>query len=187
MAESPRDRLLGAATKLFYRDGFHAVGIDRILREAGVAKMTLYSHFASKDALIAETLRRRARQFETDFEREVMATASPRRRLLAVFEALDAWIGSAEFQGCMFVAAAAEFHEADHPARVAAAEHKRAMRAFLLRLAKDAEAKDAETLAARLALLVEGTIALAHVAGDREAATRAQATAELILHDAFAA
>lgn len=186
MPESARDRLLGAATKLFYRDGFHAVGIDRILDEAGVAKMTLYNHFPSKDTLIAEALRQRAALFEKGFKRDVMAVPAPRKRLLALFDALDAWFKTPDFQGCMFVAAAAEFHDPAHPARVVAADHKRALLAFVLRLAKDAEAKDPATLALRLALLIDGAIAVAHVAGDLDAGLRARDTAELILRDAYA-
>lgn len=186
MTEPAKDRLLETAITLFYQDGFHAVGIDRILAEAGVAKMTLYHHFGSKDALIGEALRRRAAAFEKAFKRDVMAELAPRRRLLALFDALDRWFKSAEFQGCMFVAAAAEFHAPDHPARAAALEHKRAMQAFVLRLAKDAEAKDPAALAGQLALLIEGAIALAHVAGDKDAALRARAAAETLLRGALA-
>jgi len=186
MTETAKDRLLEASIRLFYQDGFHAVGIDRLLAEAGVAKMTLYHHFGSKDALIGEALRRRAAAFEKSFKRDVMATLAPRPRLLAIFGALDAWFKSAGFQGCMFVAAAAEFHDPAHPARQAALKHKRAMQGFILRLAKDAEAKSPEALAAGLALLVEGAIALAHVVGDKDAALRARAAAETLLKGALA-
>ena len=90
MALSRRDHLVETALGLFMRDGFHATGIDAILAEAGVAKMTLYNHFKSKDELILAALRLRDEQFLEWLVSAVEARADkPRGRLLALFGALD--------------------------------------------------------------------------------------------------
>ena len=104
-----REQLVDTALRLFYRDGFHATGIDKILAEAGVARMTLYKHFKSKDDLVLAALRRRDEQFRTWFERAVeQRGATPRARLVAIFDALDDWFAGrafpgGEFHGCAFV------------------------------------------------------------------------------------
>src|SRR5258708_34708744 len=105
MAQSARrEELVDRALELFYRHGFHATGIDRILAEAGVAKMTLYKHFKSKDELILAALTRRDEKFRTWFMREVERRGrTPRERLLVVFDILAAWVQSRQFRGCMFV------------------------------------------------------------------------------------
>ena len=88
MSSSKRDLLINTALELFSREGFHATGIDRILSESGVAKMTLYNHFKSKDELILAALRRRDETFRNWFMRTVEASAeTPRGRLLASFDA----------------------------------------------------------------------------------------------------
>ena len=136
MTATRRDHLVETAAKLFARHGFHATGIDRILAEAGVAKMTLYKHFRSKDELILAALRRRDEEFRNWFVRKVEARARrPAARLLAVFDVLAEWFEQPDFAGCTFVAAAAEFHPAEDPIHAAAAEHKRLLLAFLRELA----------------------------------------------------
>jgi AcrR family transcriptional regulator len=188
MAASPRrDELVDRALELFYRHGFHATGIDRVLAEAGVAKMTLYKHFRSKDELILAALRRRDERFRTWFMREVERRGrSARERLLVVFDILQAWFQSREFRGCMFVHAAAEFHDLDDPIHAAASEHKRLIRDFLGQLAREAGAADPGRLAGALNLLFEGAIAVAHVAGDDRAASDARRTAEVLIEGALA-
>ncbi|MGH7058716.1 MAG: TetR/AcrR family transcriptional regulator, partial [Acetobacteraceae bacterium] len=92
MASLRRDHLVQTALALFSRHGYHATGIDRILAESGVAKMTLYKHFRSKDDLILAALRHRDEQFCRWFQSEIEARAAhPRERLLAVFDVLEAW------------------------------------------------------------------------------------------------
>lgn len=182
MATSRRDHLLDTALDLFYRHGFHATGIDRILAESGCAKMTLYKHFRSKDELIVAALERRDERFRAWFVREVEGRAkAPRERLAAVFDVLEAWFRGPGFSGCMFINASAEFAGADNPVHAVAAEHKRRMFAYLRNLARAAGAADADRLAGELMLLKEGAIVLAHVAGDKDAAARARAAAETLL------
>lgn len=185
MTASRRDQLVEAALDLFYRNGFHATGIDRILGEAGVAKMTLYKHFKSKDDLILAALELRDRRFQEWFWAAVDARArSPRKRLLAVFDVLEDWFSAAGFQGDMFINAAAEFGAGDHPVHLVASRHKVEMRRRLVDLAATAGAADAEQLGSQLALLMEGAIVTAHVNGDDRGAKTARRTAKLLLKNA---
>lgn len=115
MASNKRDQLLNTAENLFYREGYHATGIDRILAEAGVAKMTLYKHFKSKDELILAVLDARHELMLTRL-RERAARLPPREALLGIFDGLHGMIhGNDAFCGCLFINAAAEYHDRDHP------------------------------------------------------------------------
>ena len=187
MASSRRDHLVDTALALFCRDGFHATGIDRILAESGVAKMTLYKHFKSKDELILAALRRRDELWRNWFMRAVEGrTKEPRARLLAVFDVLDEWIAGKDFSGCVFINASAEFADHDDPIHCAAAENKRLVRGYLRDAAAAAGAGDPDALATEIALLVEGAIVLAHVAGQTDAAGRARKAAETLVARAIA-
>lgn len=126
MASGVRERLLDAAEGLFRGAGFASVGIDAIIARAGVAKMSLYKHFKSKDALIAAVLardgvRRRA-AIEEGLER---AGASPVDRLLSVFDVAAAEAARAGWRPALAVAAAVEFGDPRHPAREASDGQRR--------------------------------------------------------------
>ncbi len=187
MAPSRRDHLVDTALELFIRDGFHATGIDKILAESGVAKMTLYKHFKSKDELILSALRRRDERFRNWFMRAVESRAqAPRQRLLAIFDALDEWFAGRDFTGCMFINASAEFARPDDPIHAAAAEHLRLVLAYVRELASAAGARDADALAQGIMLLMEGAVVMAHVAGQADAAKRARAAARTLVDHALA-
>ena len=182
MAVSKREQLVETALKLFSREGFHATGIDRILAESGVAKMTLYNHFKSKDDLVLAALRRRDELFRNNFSRQVEAAAeTPAGRLAALFDVLHAWINSDDFNGCMFCNAAAEYRDASSPIRALAAEHKRLMLASIRLLAEQAGAEHPHELAEHLNLLLEGAISQALTAGDLDAAKTAARAARVVL------
>ncbi len=186
MPPSRRDHLVDTALKLFYRDGFHATGIDTILAEAGVAKMTLYHHFKSKDELILAVLRRRDEMWRNSFERAVERVAqNPRRRLLAIFDALEAWFRG-DFCGCMFINASAEFGRRDDPIHEASAEHKRLVQRFVTSLAEAAGAPDPPRLARQICLLIEGASVLAHINGDAKVAREAKDTARELIDASLA-
>ena len=170
MPASRREELVDSAAEVFYLNGFNATGIDKVLKNAGVAKMTLYHHFRSKDDLILAALRHRDERFRNWLVRTVEDTAhDPRRRLLAVFDALDQWISGPNFNGCMFINAAAEFGELADPIHASAAEHKRLVGNYLETLAAGAGAKEPRNLARQISLLVDGAIVTAHVSGDPSA------------------
>jgi AcrR family transcriptional regulator len=188
MTSIRRDHLVDTALNLFSRYGFHATGIDRILSESGVAKMTLYKHFKSKDELILAALRRRDELHRNWLMREVERLAStPRDRLVALFIALEGWFQSDEFTGCCFINAAAEYGDKDNPIHAAAAEHKRLIRAYILELAEAAEVKDPDGLADQLMLLMEGAIVSAQVTGDAAPARQARSAAEILVGRAASA
>ena len=132
MVSSRRDHLVDTALALFMRDGFHATGIDRILEQAGVAKMTLYNHFKSKEELILAALRLRDERFLEWFTAAVETRAeNPRGRLLALFGALDEWINEPDFAGCAFIHAAAEYGRPGHPIHAAAPAHPRLLPGYV--------------------------------------------------------
>jgi AcrR family transcriptional regulator len=185
--ESPkREHLLDTAWKLFYRHGYHAVGIDTILEEAGVAKMTLYNHFSSKEDLIVAVLQKRHHEIVHAITTAVEAAGtSPGKRLLAAFDWLENWINSGEFNGCAFIRAVAEFPRPDERPHQVAAAHKNSMIELVTGLCREAELKDAANLGRQLALLIEGAIVTAHTFGagrvgkdTREAAKRLIAAAQ---------
>jgi AcrR family transcriptional regulator len=178
----PRERLVGAAYELFSRHGIQAVGIDRILDEAGVAKSTLYKHFRSKDDLIVATLQRRDEVWTHGWlERDVEQRAGPPgARLLAIFDAFDHWFRRTDFESCMFLATLLESH--DRRSRVGAEALKRLadIRSFVADLAEQAGVSDPEAFAREWQILMSGSILLA-TQGDREAAKRAQEVGRMIL------
>lgn len=184
---SRRDDIVEAALRLFLRDGFHATGIAAIIAEAGTTKMTLYSHFPSKEALIAAALERRDHLFRTWLfgRMEDLGGADAKARLLALFDALGEWInGRAEplgpsFQGCAFVRAAGEFVAPDDALHRQAAAHKQAIVDHLADLCRQAALPTGT--AAQLALLKEGAIAEAFVRGDRHAWKTTRDLASLIV------
>lgn len=187
VALPPRERILAAASRLFYAQGFHHTGIDLIIAEAGVAKMSLYQHFRSKDELIGAFLARRDDLWCGWLQARVEALGgTPRARLLAVFDALGEWFTSDDFRGCAFINAAAEFTDAKHSARVISQRHKERVAAYLKTLAEAAKMSRPAELAAQLALLAEGAIVTAQVGPANEAlnaATRAKAIARRLLPD----
>ena len=182
MVSGKRDHLVDSALDLFYRDGFHATGVDKILAKAGVARMTLYNHFKSKDELILATLRRRDEKFRNWFMRAVERSAStPQDRLLSMFDVLEEWFAGTKFSGCMFINAAAEFARPDNPIHMAASEHKFLVLKFVRELSIAAGVPEPEELANELMLLMEGAIVMAYVAGDRKAAARAKTAARKLI------
>lgn len=184
---SKKEHLVETAVKLFARDGFHATGIDKILQEAGVARMTLYKHFRSKDELILAALRRRDEQFRIWFKSAIEKNGgTPAERLLASFDALEDWFSGKAFAGmpftgCAFINAAAEFSSLNHPAHQLALEHKRLILDYLRLLASSAGARDPDSLAWAVSLLHEGAIVTAQVSGDANAAKGAKEIARTVM------
>lgn len=158
MAKSTRDRLIRTAHDLFYRDGFHQVGLDRILSEVGITKTTFYKYFECKDDLVLEVLCWHDRWWRDTFLQLLRKHGgdTPRGQLLAIFDALEEVFGDCEYNGCFFVNVAVEFPLAHDPAHVAAAEHKRRMADLIRELAGYAGARDPGALAEEMSLLMEG-------------------------------
>jgi AcrR family transcriptional regulator len=179
--ESARNRVLDTASRLFYRTGFRAVGVDTIIAESGVAKTTLYRHFPSKDDLIVAYLERSNRQFWTWMEGLAAAHDDPRAQLEAIFDGVAELASSPRCLGCTFVGAAVEFPATVHPGHRVAAAHKVAVLERLHGLAKAAGAREPQALAEELLLLMDGAWSAARVFGSGNHARRvAQAARALI-------
>jgi AcrR family transcriptional regulator len=182
MPRSKRDKLVETALDLFMREGFHATGIDRILTEAGVAKMTLYHHFRSKDDLILAALRLRDERFRNEFMRRMdKSTDDPAERLCAIFDVLAQIFDAKTSRGCTFINACAEYGDRDSAIHSIAAEHKRLVLAFIEEMTTAAGARDPAELACQLCLLMEGVAVTAQVSGDEHAVRHARAAAELLV------
>ena len=169
-AISKRDTLVETALKLFSEAGFHATGIDGILAAANVARMTLYHHFASKQALILATIDLHGSRNQQALEKAIVAAgANPRDQLLAPFTAFDEALRlePARIQrGCLLVNAAAEFSDPADPVHVAVAERQQKLIDLQSLVARRNGCREPERLAIRLALLLDGAKALAQVTGD---------------------
>ena len=170
-----RQRLLETADRLFYQDGTRSVGIDRVIAEAGVAKMTLYTHFPSKDDLILAVLQYREERvlefFRSAMERHAART---RDKLRAFFAALKDWFESPGFRGCAFQNAAVELADPAHSATHFVRDHKRRFADMVRGLVEESIGKSAAKLAPAIAMLVEGAIMTAVVQGRPDAATVAR-------------
>jgi AcrR family transcriptional regulator len=171
---SPRERLLQAASELFYAEGVQSVGIDRVIERAGVAKASLYSAFGSKEQLVCAYLDTRHTQMLGRLRAAVDAAEDPVERILAVFDAQARLFSRPDFHGCAFTAAAAE---APAGGRVdeAAESYRRDIRALFTELAAAAGAPDAVLLASQLQLIYDGGGLAAKM--DRDAAIAAPARA----------
>lgn len=175
------ERILKAATRLFYQEGIRAVGVDAVAAAAGVTKRTLYYHFESKDALVAACLQRRAREAA---EAPELSPAAAVAAILARFDDLRDWFGTGRFRGCPFVNAVTEVGAPDHPAvRIAQAFKSERRRWFAVLLGR-AGAAEPDALAAQLMLLVDGCIVGALVRGTAEPAVEAAAAARTLLRAA---
>jgi AcrR family transcriptional regulator len=177
---SARERLLAAANELFYDEGVHAVGIDRVIERAGVAKASLYSTFGSKEELVVAYLERRAAARERRILERVRRQRDPRARIVSVFEILCELVQEPKFRGCAFVNASAEEPRESKVSQVSAKSRAWA-RSLLVELAREAGATNAEQLGRRLALLYDGAVVSASMDRDSEAAKEALAVAELLL------
>lgn len=188
-AGDARERLLGAAYELFSRHGVQAVGVDAIVARSGVARQTMYRHFASKQDLVLAFLDRRRQRWTRDWlEDEVMRRAQdPAARLLAIFDVFDSWFRDADFEGCSFINVLLEHPDESHPLHRAAAHHLEDIRQFIARLARETGMPDADAdgFARQWHILMKGSIVAAGE-GDRDAALRAQQLARLLLDRALA-
>jgi AcrR family transcriptional regulator len=180
--ERVRDRILTAACDLFYREGIQAVGIQRVLGDAGAAKASLYDHFRSKDDLIAAYLEQRGAAWQSSVE-HVVATSDvdATSRVLLIFDAVAAFIDAPDFRGCPFINAAAELSNARHPGRSAIAHHRGWLHRLIRRLLLEEMGDAPERLVGALVVLHDGALAAALVDRDRDAGRNARWAAAILL------
>jgi AcrR family transcriptional regulator len=177
-----RERVLYTAYDLFVQHGVRTIGIDRIIAEAGVAKKTLYRHFASKDALVTAVLELREERWTHQWlAGEIERRAdTPRERLLAIFDAFDEWFRRDDYAGCLFVNTLLESRDLRPGIGRAAASHLDNVLALVRDLAEATGVADPEDLAHDWQILMQGSIVHA-LQGDVDAALRARKVAALLL------
>ena len=177
-----RDRILDTAYELFSRNGIRAVGVDTVVAESGVAKMTLYRHFPSKDDLVLAFMVDREQRWTRGWVEEETArrAKTPAERLLAIFDIFDEWFHQDDFEGCSFINVLLETCDRQSPIRAAAIAHLATIRAFLRGLATEAGVRDPDNFSRQWHTLMKGSIVAAGE-GDRDAARRAKEVARLLL------
>jgi AcrR family transcriptional regulator len=169
-----RDRIFAAADELFYRQGIRAVGVDAIAKAAGVAKISLYRAFPSKDDLVVAYLEDRNADYWQRWDRAFAKHEdNPRAQLRAMMEYLADRTTVPGYRGCPFTNDATEFPDPSHPGRRVAEANKRELRQRLLRLAEALGAPDPQALADGLVLLVEGAYAISQTLSGRDGPGRA--------------
>lgn len=152
-----RDRILDAASALFYEQGIRATSADRIIAEVGTTKVTFYRHFRSKSDLVVAYLEQQARR-ERSWIDGLPAVANPRERLREIAQGLGAVSCTPGFRGCVFINAAAEFSDPDDPVRRVVLERRDWMLGVFAAIAKEAGAARADFVADQLMMLRDGAM-----------------------------
>jgi AcrR family transcriptional regulator len=178
----PRERIVATASELFYRHGIRAVGVEAIAEAAGTNKMTLYRHFASKDELVAEYLRRLAAAAAVFWDSlEKADPGNPRAQLRAWLKSVEEHVTDPDQRGCALANAAVELPDKDHPARCVIEQFKIAQRDRLVSLCGSIGAAEPELLADELFLLLEGARVCAQSLGPQGPASRLSRMGEALI------
>lgn len=186
MRPTKRDELVQKALQVFYRNGFTATGMDMLVKETGISKTSMYKHFRTKEDLILAVLRLRDEQFRNWLYRRMEDLAdTPQGQLIAMFEALEEWFDTPEYQGCLFIKASSEYQDARHPIHMQSADHKRLLQRHITDLAQAAGLAAPEKLAHQLLLLKDGAIVTAHLGHTDRPAQTAKAAAIALIQGAY--
>ncbi len=184
-----QELLVRTAFKLFYTRGIHAVGVNLVLAESGIAKKTLYHHFPSKEHLVEAAIRHRDRSFREWLISRLERVPAGKPALLELFNALNDWFHSrvpdiGPFNGCFFINASAEFGDQDNAIHRACAEHKSDIMALIRKHVDELSLPEGRTeeITSLVVLLKEGAISMAHVQGNLNAALEAKGILESVLN-----
>lgn len=163
-----RERVLATASDLFYRQGYHATGINQIIAESGVAKASFYDHFPSKEALLQTYLRYMVEKEIAEMEEVVWALPTPEERFFGPLGVLIPWFTCTDFRGCPFQNILSEAPFDDPVVRELAQSHRENVRGLLAKVSKDlVQARpdladmDPQEIANLYLIMVEGAIAVA--------------------------
>ncbi|KIL41033.1 TetR family transcriptional regulator [Gordoniibacillus kamchatkensis] len=182
--EPVKERILHAASDLFYREGIRAVGIDRIIAESGVAKASFYRSFATKDDLVVAYLEQK---FQRSLQRIEAARSrhpdDPLGQLRHLFGQLAPRIAEPDFRGCPFMNAAVEFPDTSHPGYVKSTECCRTLWSHVTEIAREAGARDPEALSAQLEIAYRGTIMTSYLYKGERGADHFLHIAMLLIED----
>jgi AcrR family transcriptional regulator len=182
---APKDKVFQTAARLFYQNGYRAMGVDTLAAESGIGKMTLYRHYPSKDDLIVAYLKDSDKLFWGNFEQLTKDAPTPREKLLVFFQSLQAYVKTPACYGCPFLNVATEYPETDHPGHQVALEHKQSVRARFRQLAKAAGAKKPDVLADQLFLLMDGAYMASRMFGTKNPAAHLAEAAQTLIDSAI--
>lgn len=163
-----RARILETAASLFYLHGIANVGINEVIEKAGVARMSLYHHFSSKDDLILAVLDHISAQRIQAIGKALSGCHAPESRLLAIFLILKETVNEETFRGCAFINAAIERAKPEDPIHARVAKHKRMIQEIFLKLAKEGGAESPDVLSRQLMILWDGAITQSYIHQDPE-------------------
>jgi AcrR family transcriptional regulator len=183
-SEKPtRQRLIEAALRRFYRDGFRNVGVDQVFADVGISKTAFYKHFECKDDLMLAALEMQNGWIQDTFRTMIRERGGPTAlgQLHAVLDVVEFVIESDDYQGCIFVNASMEFPLPHEPAHVAASQNKRAIENIVLALAEEAGADDPHALSQELCLIMEGAYVTRQVTGNKDTVNIARRVARLVI------
>ncbi len=158
-----RSKILSTARNLFYQNGFQAVGIDTIIKESGIAKMTLYNHFHSKSELIVAYLNSANEEFWDWFLKSTSRSSDPSKKIILFFESLEKLSQSPKCLGCPFLLASSEFPDRNSPEHKVSVSHKEKVKEQFQTLAKEAGLSNPKVLASQLMLLMDGVFVSARL------------------------
>jgi len=182
-ASTTREKLIQAGHEIFYREGFLAVGLDRLLNEVGCSKQTFYNHFESKDDLIVAVIDEHHRWWSSELRDRIQRAAGPdpRGQLLAIFDVLYEIMHDPAYRGCIFINAAVDFPQPHHPAHQSARRAKADGLALLEDLARRAGAADPLALAQEVDMVIEGALVTHQVASETNVCAIARRATETLL------
>lgn len=176
-----REKILRTAEQLIYQNGIHATGMDLLVKTSGVARKSIYRHFANKEDVAAAALTERDERWMLWFRTESDKGETPQARVLNMFTTLRSWFESEGFRGCAFINTAGEVGDPDDPVRQIAKVHKQKLLEYALELSTQLNTGQPEVLARQLLILIEGAITTAYVMGDWSAADNARDVAKILL------
>jgi len=175
------EKIVRAAMELFYKNGFHATGIEAILKKAQVSKKTLYAYFESKDALILEALKYRSDQFNSFWDMVRERANTPRDCLLVIFDLQKEWFESDMFYGCLFINAVGEYSRKGNPFKKMSQTVKEETYENIKELLEEMNHPNPPSAAEKITLLFEGAIVTAQVSGESRSADIAREIVRMIL------
>ena len=185
MANNMRERILTAASELFQARGINATGVDTIVAEAGIAKMTLYKHFRTKEDLVLEVVARRSRGFsEWLAARLEKSSSDSSEKLQRLFDYIEEWLADPQCGGLPFLKASAEFPQQDSPVYRLSAELSREFRDYITGLAREAGIRAPEALGLQLAMLIEGAVLSEQLSKDTGVLEHARQAAHILIESA---
>lgn len=178
-----RERLVEAAIRRFYRDGFRSVGINQVLADVGISKTAFYKHFECKEDLMIAALEMQNRWLQDTFRAMIRERGGPTAigQIYALLDVVESIIESDEYHGCIFVNVSMEFPLPHEPAHVLASQNKQAIEDIVHALAVEAGATVPHALAQELCLIMEGAYVTRHVTGNKQTIDIARQIARLVI------